>query len=73
MEPIIVESRISKKIEENRKYFHEKLNVDLNFDILFRDLVIGGKTAVMYFVDGFCKDEMMQKMLYQKLQEMEQN
>lgn len=63
MEPIIVESRISKKIEENRKYFHEKLNVDLNFDILFRDLVIGGKTAVMYFVDGFCKDEMMQKML----------
>ncbi len=63
MEPIILESRISKSVAENRKYFHDKLNVDVNFDVLYRDLVIGGKDAVIYFIDGFCKDELMQKML----------
>lgn len=63
MEPIILESRISKSIQENRKYFHEKLNVDTNFDMLYRDLVIGGKDSIIYFIDGFCKDELMMKML----------
>lgn len=63
MEPIILESRISRNLEENRKYFHEKLNVDVNFDVLYRDLIIGGKKSVIYFIDGFCKDELMQKML----------
>ncbi len=63
MEPIILESRISKDIKENRKYFHEKLNVDVNFDMLYRDLLIGGKDSVIYFIDGFCKDELMMKML----------
>ncbi len=62
-EPIILESRISKNIKENRRYFHEKLNVDVNFDMLYRDLVIGGKDSVIYFIDGFCKDELMMKML----------
>lgn len=63
MEPIILESRISKNIKENRKYFHEKLNVDVNFDMLYRDLMIGGRDSVIYFIDGFCKDELMMKML----------
>ena len=63
MEPIILESRISKSVKDNRKYFHEKLNVDTNFDMLYRDLVIGGKDSVIYFIDGFCKDELMMKML----------
>ena len=63
MEPIILESRISKSIKENRKYFHEKLNVDTNFDMLYRDLVIGGKDSIIYFIDGLCKDELMMKML----------
>ena len=63
MEPIILESRISKSLKENRKYFHEKLNVDVNFDMLYRDLVIGGKDSIIYFIDGFCKDELMMKML----------
>lgn len=63
MEPIILESRISKSIKENRKYFHEKLNVDVNFDMLYRDIVIGGRDSVIYFIDGFCKDELMMKML----------
>ncbi len=63
MEPIILESRISKNIKENRKYFHEKLNVDTNFDMLYRDLSIGEKDSIIYFIDGFCKDELMMKML----------
>ena len=63
MEPIIIESRISKKLTDNQQYFDEKLRVQTNYDMLTRNLVIAGKDAVMYFINGFYKDEFMQKML----------
>jgi stage V sporulation protein AF len=44
-------------------YLNEKLMVDKNFDIVYRVIKIGGKDACLYFIDGFCKDELMQKML----------
>ena len=44
-------------------YFNERLSVDTNFDIVYRVIKIGGRDACMYFIDGFCKDELMQKML----------
>ncbi len=49
--------------EENKKYIQEKLNVEASFDIVSRDILIGEKNAVFYFIDGFCKDELMQKVL----------
>ena len=50
-------------INENVKWFNENLHVDENFDIVYRVITIGGKQACFYFIDGFCKDELMQKML----------
>ena len=55
------ESKMS--LEENIQYLNEKLAVDANFDVVYRVIEIGGKRACMYFVDGFCKDDLMQKML----------
>lgn len=49
--------------EENKQYMNNQLQVDSSFDIVNRDILIGEKKAVFYFVDGFCKDEMMQKVL----------
>lgn len=45
------------------KYLNNKLSVDVNFDVVYRIIHIGGKEACLYFIDGFCKDDMMQKML----------
>ena len=39
------------------------LHTEASFDIVSRDVTIGDKNAVFYFVDGFCKDVLMQKLL----------
>ena len=57
------ESKMKTSLEENIQYLNEKLAVDANFDVVYRVIEIGGKRACMYFVDGFCKDDLMQKML----------
>ena len=49
--------------EENKQYLNEMLHVSECFDIVNRDITIGEKNAAFYFIDGFCKDEMMQKIL----------
>ena len=50
-------------LKENMDFLNRKLDIDKNFDLVYRVIQIGGREACMYFVDGFCKDEMMQKML----------
>lgn len=49
--------------EENKKHMEDILQIDASFDIVSREIRIGGKKAVFYFIDGFCKDELMQKLL----------
>lgn len=49
--------------EQNKQYFKERLQTEVNFDIVSREITIGNRNAVFFFVDGFCKDELMQKML----------
>ncbi len=50
-------------LKENIAYLNERLAVDVSFDLVYRVIRIGGKDACIYFIDGFCKDELMQKML----------
>ncbi len=59
----VFESRMSSDLEENMRYINEQLAVDTNFDVVYRVIEVGGRKACMYFIDGFCKDEMMQKLL----------
>lgn len=49
--------------EKNKQFMEDTLQVNSNFDIVSREILIGGKNAVFYFIDGFCKDEVMQKLL----------
>ncbi len=55
--------RVSRLIEENRRYVSMVLPVKESFDIVQRDIIIGGRDCTFYFVDGFMKDEAMGKIL----------
>lgn len=55
--------KMSAVLSENMNYLNDQLKVNQNFDVVYRVIRIGGREACMYFVDGFCKDELMQKML----------
>lgn len=50
-------------LKENLEVMKEILSPDISFDIVYRVIKVGGKDACLFFVDGFCKDEMMQKIL----------
>ena len=55
--------KMSTSLAENMQYLNERLAVDESFDLVYRVIQVGGREACIYFIDGFCKDEMMQKML----------
>lgn len=57
------QGNISPSLEENMRYLNKELGTDTSFDIIYRVIQVGGKNACMYLVDGFCKDELMQKLL----------
>ncbi|MBQ5840798.1 MAG: spore germination protein [Clostridia bacterium] len=40
-----------------------KLRVDASFDLLSREVSVGRRRGAMFFVDGFTKDEVLEKML----------
>lgn len=50
-------------LSDNMRYMNNRLSVDMNFDVVYRVIHVGGREACIYFIDGFCKDEIMQKML----------
>ena len=50
-------------LEENIDYMNEILPVKESFDIIERNIIIGEKQSAFYFIDGFTKDEVMQKMM----------
>lgn len=56
-------SYFSDKLETNVQEWNSLLAADTNFDILYKDLMIGGREAGFYFIDGFIKDEVMQKLM----------
>lgn len=51
----------SNNIQDNIRSMNELLDVNANFDVVYRTLRIGGKTACAYFIDGFTKDEVLLK------------
>lgn len=56
-------NKMSTSLSENMNFLNDYLAVNTNFDIIYRVIQIGGREACIYFIDGFCKDELMQKML----------
>lgn len=54
---------ISGCLQDDMQYLNQVLDVGKNFDVIYRVVNIGGKEACMYLVDGFCKDDLIQKLL----------
>lgn len=54
---------LSGNLEKDKKILDQRLAADINFDVVSREVLVGGAEAVFYFIDGFCKDELMQKLL----------
>ena len=48
---------------EHIKKINNALRVEKSFDLIYRTFIIGERTACIYFIDGFVKDDIMQKIL----------
>nr|WP_294494397.1 spore germination protein [uncultured Mediterraneibacter sp.] len=55
--------KLSASFEENIRYMNQVLPVTESFDVIRRDIMIGGKASVFYYIDGFIKDEVMLKIM----------
>lgn len=51
------------KYRELIKKIDGEICPEKSFDIIKRELIIGGRQAVLYFIDGFIKDEVYEKIL----------
>ena len=63
MEVTSKKTEFSKDFAENKLRIDALFHVDKSFDLKNRGVIIGGKMACFYLIDGFCKDEVMEKIL----------
>lgn len=45
------------------KRLHQMLRLDESFDVIGREIQVGGRRATLYFIDGFVKDDIMEKIM----------
>ena len=50
-------------IDNRIDQINQTLRVEESFDLIYRTLTIGEKVSCIYFIDGFVKDDIMQKIL----------
>lgn len=55
--------KLSDRYEENRKTLHERLRVEDSFDLIERRLKVGSDELTLYYIDGFIKDAVMQRLM----------
>lgn len=56
-----IKKEVGCSFKENIQYMDQTLPVEKSFDIIRREMEIGGKESVFYYIDGFIKDEAMLK------------
>ncbi len=55
--------KMTTSLQQSMEYLKEHLSPDTSFDVVYRVIEVGGRQACIYFIDGFCKDELMMKIL----------
>ena len=55
--------KIASDIHINMSRFHQLLNVNSNFDVIYHTVTVGGKQACFYMIDGFVKDQVIQRIM----------
>lgn len=51
--------KISKDLKENIRLLDAEIGIEKNFDIITREMVIGGKDVTLLFVDGLTNDQIV--------------
>ncbi len=51
--------KLTKNLEENIEYLDKEIGITGSFDIIQRDIIIGGKKSAYICIDGFIKDDIM--------------
>ncbi|MGN0473054.1 MAG: spore germination protein [Lachnospiraceae bacterium] len=54
---------VSLNLDENIRIINEYMKPEQSFDLVYRNILVGERNACFLVVDGFCKDELMQKIL----------
>ncbi|MEG2377823.1 MAG: spore germination protein, partial [Clostridia bacterium] len=55
--------KIDKNIENSIATLKKKLAADENFDVVYRTIKIASRDACLFFIDGYVKDEIMEKLM----------
>lgn len=55
--------KMTTSLQESMEYMKAHMVPDSSFDVVYRVIEVGGRQACIYFIDGFCKDELMMKIL----------
>ena len=55
--------KLSSDIQTNMSRFHQLLDVETNFDIIYHTVMIGEKQACFYMIDGFVKDQIILRIM----------
>ena len=59
----MIKIKLSKNINQNYMNILSKLKVKKSFDLVSREICVGGRKAYLFFVDGFMKDEVAERIL----------
>lgn len=54
---------LTKNIHRNVELMKEHLPLDKSFDVIQREFIIGGKSSYLFFIDGFIKDDVVERIL----------
>lgn len=60
---VVQMDNLTASAQQNVEQMKKMLRVDKNFDILYRTLEIGGKTAGFFFIDAFVQEDMVEKLM----------
>lgn len=55
--------KLSNSLDSNMKEFGRLLRPDINFDLVYRVIRVGGRDACFYFIDGFTKDDTLLRLM----------
>ncbi|NMA15097.1 MAG: spore germination protein, partial [Clostridia bacterium] len=44
---------LSRNYKQNLDYFKEQLGVEPSYDVISHEMIVGGKQAVLFFIQGF--------------------
>ncbi len=66
-------NKIKDSIDDNNKQMNALLPIADSYDLLQRDVIIGGRNSSMYFISGFSKDNVLMQVLPELLKVKEED